>query len=317
MTIQTLQLVTSRQPFFENQLKALEQRGVKYDVVRVPSPSESTRGFREYLRFYGRVLSRVSTKYDIVHANYGLTGPFALAQPKRPTVMTYWGSDLMGEFDWLSKAIAGFFDSVVLPSAAMAELCPVDHVRIPFGIPTDLFSPIDKRQARRELGWEQDSDIVLFPYSKQNEVKNYPLARTVIESVSGPVRLETISNVPHDRMPIYMNASDAVLVTSKRESGPQVVKEAALCNVPVVSTNVGFVEKAVGPIENCFVADQTSELVTALERVLNGDAGAGGQELADQWGVDRMGEELVSLYNRVLDQKVQSNFSEVRSGDAD
>ena len=262
---------------------------MEYDVVRVPPPSESTRGLGEYLRFYGRILSSVPKHYDVIHANYGLTGPFSLVQPRRPTVMTFWGSDLIGEFDWLSKALAPFFDAVVLPSEAMAEMCPVDHVEIPFGIRTDVFSLIDKHRARDEIGWEQGADIVLFPYSEQNEVKNYPLAQSAIKEVPGSVRLKTISNVPHNRVPVYMNASDTVLVTSKRESGPQVVKEAALCNMPIVSTNVGFVEEVLGLIENCFVADRRSELAVALERILNGDVGDGGRELADQWSVDRMG----------------------------
>lgn len=307
MVIRTLQLVTSRQPFFENQIRSLEQKNVRCDIISVPSPSSKKRSVKQYVKFYSQVLPQSFKKYDIIHANYGLMAPFALAQPRRPVVLTLWGSDLMGTFQGLSQRLSFYFDAVVLPSSAMATNCPVDYFEIPFGIRTDVFRPMSQTRCREELGWDLEEKIVLFPYSEENEIKNHHLAEKVVEGVSVSARLKCISDVPHERVPIYMNASDAVLVTSKRESGPMVVKEAVLCDVPVVTTNVGFVEQVLKPVENAFIADRESELITYLETVLSKDVNINGQKMSSEWGLERMGERLISLYNQLLQQEASSS----------
>ena len=301
--MKALQLVTNRRPFFDGQVRALEARGIDCTVVAVPgtySP-DSPRSVRHYAQFYLRTLRAALGDFDVIHANYGLVGPLALAQPRRPVVLTLWGTDLMGERDWLtrlSRESARLADATVLPSRAMASELEGSYTYVPFGVDTDRFRPIPRTIARDRVGWDRDRTVALFPYDPTRPEKNYDLARRVVDAAPVDVDLEVVSGVPYEEMPYYLNASDALLVTSTRESGPMVAKEAAACGTPVVSTDVGFVSD----VPDATVGEGEGDLAAALAAAVD-DRGRpdGGRPAidAEEYGLDRMGARLARLYERV------------------
>ncbi|WP_257300304.1 glycosyltransferase [Haloarchaeobius sp. FL176] len=305
--MEVLQVVTTASPFFRQQVDALESQGVNCTTVTVPDTGGALGSADAYRRFYQRVLASGLDSYDLVHANYGLTGPFALAQPTRPVVLTLWGSDVMSDSTPLtatSRLAASHSDAVIASSEPIAESLSVPHEVVPFAMDTDRFRPVDREQARDEVGWEPDGRVVLFPYHPDRSVKDYERADRIVASVDDrldePVELRWIWGVDHEMVPLYMNASDAVLVTSRRESGPMVVKEAAACNVPVVSTDVGFVSAVLDGVEQSTVADTDAELVDALVEILRADVRSDGRRETEFLTPERMGNRLVDLYRRVL-----------------
>ncbi|WP_293028245.1 glycosyltransferase family 4 protein [Natronococcus sp.] len=304
-----LHLITTTRSFFEQQISVLENRGIDCTVVGVPGDytAESPRTPIDYLRFHPKVLSHVwADDYDLVHGHYGLVAPFALAQPTRPVVMSLWGTDLMSDMGWLetiSRYGARFADATIVPSPAMSRELDVDHVEIPFGIDTELFRPIPREEARERVGWDEDERIALFPYDPDRSEKDYPRAERVADRADADLEVRTIEGVPYEEMPYYMNASDLLLVTSKREAGPMAVKEAAACNVPVVSTDVGFVDETIGGLENCVVSDDDRELAAGLESVLAGSGRSNAREAIDGLSLESMGDRLVECYREVLEDR--------------
>ena len=301
--LRVLQVATSGRSFFTQQVDALEARGLECTTVTVPQPDEGGRGPREYARFYARTVREAVDGHDLVHANYGLVGPLALAQPVRPVVLTLWGSELMSDSTWLdrwSRLAVRHSDAVVVPSERLAAELDAPHDLVPFGVDTELFRPIDRETARARVGWDDDRRHVLFPYDPTREVKDFPRAERVVGQLPEDVVLEPVSGVPYEEVPYYMNASDALLVTSERESGPMVVKEAAACNVPVVSTAVGFAGEVLEDVRNSHVADTDAALITALEAVLRDGGRGDGRQTVDTLDVDRMAEQLVDVYRRAL-----------------
>ncbi|MGM0591279.1 MAG: glycosyltransferase [Halobacteriota archaeon] len=299
--MKVLQLVTGRRPFFDGQVAALEAAGVECTVCTVPGEHrvENPRSALDYARYYPRVLSALDD-HDVVHANYGLTGPFALAQPKRPVVVTLWGTDLMGEYPWLrqlSRLSARLADATVLPSRRMALALGRPYSHVPFGVDTDLFAPSPRAKARERVGWDTDAPVVLFPYAPTRPEKDFSRAETVVSRLDGEVELRVVEGVAHEEMPDYMNASDALLVTSRRESGPMVVKEAAACGLPVVSTDVGFVADVPGTR----VCRTTDELVAELQIVLDRPPSTE-SSIPDSWRLEAMGDRLRRLYEQVLSE---------------
>jgi len=112
--------------------------------------------------------------------------------------------------------------------------------------------------------------------------------------------LHSLHDVPHDRMPLYLNAADAVLMTSKTEGSPNAVKEALSCNVPVVSTDVGDVAALVDGVANAHVADTDDELADALATVLERGEPSTGRRAIEPLSVDRIAERICGIYDEVV-----------------
>lgn len=310
--MKVLQLYNTSRSFLDNQIEALESRGVECTRLSVPGSYEpgSNRSVYDYARYYPQVLSQLRDGYDLVHANYGLIAPFALAQPTRPVVLTLWGTDLMSDRRWLSEVSrfgARHADAVVLPSGAMAADLPYDHSVIPFGIDTEKFRPIPRAEARERVGWDPDGRYVLFPYKPGRPEKDYPRAREIVQRLDVEAELKQIADVPYELMPYYLSASDALLITSTRESGPMVVKEAASCNVPVVSTDVGFVRRTLSDVEPSTVSDSDDRLVSALETIIRDGERSNGREAVDGLSLDTMGERLVDVYQRAVNGRATAD----------
>ncbi len=303
--LRVLQLVNTRRPFFDTQIDALASVGVECEVETVPGvhTTDSRHSMTDYGRFYASLLRRAGDEFDIIHANYGLLGPLALAQPTRPVVLTLWGSDIMGHarwLDWISTVSARACDAVIVPWPTMSPHLDCTHHVVPFGVDTEVFRPMDREDARSEIGWHSEDAIVLFPYDKERPVKNYARAEQVVEQATVNAELRCVSDIPYKRMPYYVNASDVVLVTSKRESGPMVLREAAACNVPVVSTDVGIARGFLDPVSHSYVRKSVSGLARALTEVFRSGERSNGRAVHEELGLEGMGERLRDVYHVVL-----------------
>ena len=212
--------------FYQQQAAELASRDVTVRTLPVPGDyvtnSAESRSVFDYVRQVPQVWAAAS-EFDIVHANYGLTAPAALAQRSCPVVLSLWGTDLYGQFGWLSRQCARHIDAVVVMSQAMADELDQDCHVVPHGVDLELFSPAPQPDARAELGWDPDRHHVLFPYSTTTELKNYPRAQQVVDDAAKrldrPVELQIVKGEPHCRMPVYMNAADTGGIAKRHKGG--------------------------------------------------------------------------------------------------
>jgi glycosyltransferase involved in cell wall biosynthesis len=303
-TLSALQLVTTPRPFFTEQLKSLDRAGVESTTLTVPGTSRS-RSVTDFLRYYPRVLERTvgGEQWDVIHANFGLVAPHALAQPSRPVVLSLWGTDLMGRYAEVSKWCAKHCDAVVVMSEGMGELLDTDCHVIPHGVDLKRFEPIAQAQAQADLGWDRTAKHVLFPYGPDREVKNFSRAAAVVERArkrfDGPIELHVVQGVSHDTIPTYMNAADSLLITSHREGSPNAVKEALACNLPVVSTDVGDVPERLDGVYPSYICETDEDLASALTTVFAHDSRSNGRETVEDVSLERMGERLRAVYESV------------------
>src|SRR5690606_29752519 len=63
-----------------------------------------------------------------------------------------------------------------------------------------------------------------------------------------------------------MQASDVLLMCSKSEGSPQVIKEAIINKLPIISNDVGDVSLICNNIDNCFIVPKQ---ITAYTNLLN------------------------------------------------
>ena len=308
-----LSIVTNRHAsFYRNQTKALEKLGVDVHHVCPPKQSpdhgvrqEISRTSLDYAILYAKVLKQSVKEFDLVHANFGLTAPHALGQLQRPIVLSLWGSDLTGKIGYLSKQSSKLVDEVIVMSEGMEGELDQEANVIPHGIDMTTFRPMSQQTAQESIDWSLDAKHVLFPYDPSRDVKNYPLAERVTEAVNrkllSDVKLHVILGVDHSSIPVYMNAADALLLTSFREGSPNTVKEALACRLPVIATDVGDVRKQLTGVNPSRVCTSELELARALAEVLERGERSDGREHVQHLSLDQMGERIVSVYENALD----------------
>lgn len=305
--MRVLRLVTNgHSKFFRQQVAGLRERGHELDVLSVPGDSvvdgqqTDRRPAMAYVRFYAHAVAAARGDYDLVHASYGLTAPPALIQPFHPVVLSLWGSDLMGGLGAMTRQWARFADEVVVMSGEMADELSRDSHLIPHGVDLLKFQPGSRSDARRELGWDPEARHVLFPYGPSRGVKDYPRAERIVDEVrsrvDGPVRLQTVTGATHERMPLYMNAADAMLLTSKREGCPNSVKEALACNLPVVAVDVGDVARLLEGVTPSVVDSEDDVLADGLAATLDVPERSNGREAVSSISLSNQLDRMEALY---------------------
>ena len=95
------------------------------------------------------------------------------------------------------------------------------------------------------------------------------------------------------------------VVTSFTEGSPQVVKEAMVCNCPVVTVDVGDVKERLEKVQPSAIVERNSQSIAkALHVILEyGERSNGREELLRQ-GLDnrKVAEKLIQIYNNILNK---------------
>jgi glycosyltransferase involved in cell wall biosynthesis len=114
------------------------------------------------------------------------------------------------------------------------------------------------------------------------------------------VELRILTGQIHDRVPLWVNASDVVLLTSTHEGWPNIIKEALACNVPFVSTDVSDLKTLAAAEPSCSVTDATPEaLAEGLLNALQQDGRPPLRRYAEPMEVSAIGSCLGNLYRTV------------------
>jgi glycosyltransferase involved in cell wall biosynthesis len=145
---------------------------------------------------------------------------------------------------------------------------------------------------------------VLFAGGRNNPIKRHSLARAATSIVENGrhVELLVVENEPPDKMPLYMNAADVLLLTSSREGSPNVVKEALACNLPVVAVDVGDVRERMESVEGCFVTadDQPKTIAAALQKVLECPKRVAGRDTIRHLDIRSTTRQIIDVYHQAI-----------------
>jgi glycosyltransferase involved in cell wall biosynthesis/O-antigen/teichoic acid export membrane protein len=245
-----------------------------------------------------------SARPDVVLVYYGsVSALFTVLSSAVPVVVAYQGSDLNhtpSDGFWrdllgriFSQLAAFFAAGIVCVSEGLRERLwwRVSEARVfPLGVEPGMFAPRDRSACRRELGWKDDEQVVLFN-ANNPAVKRLDIAEetiTLLKRTHPNARLEAMrGDVPYERVPVYLNAADALLLCSDSEGSPSMVKEAMVCGLPVVCTDVGdTVERLKDVVPGAIVRQDPKALADALAKVLADGRRSNGLELAARNGCD-------------------------------
>ena len=141
---------------------------------------------------------------------------------------------------------------------ALPQACDTSRIRIiPCGIDLDRFKPMNSDDCKRKLRWRSGVFHVLFSTNYRDQVKRPELAQAAVRSLNlrgVEAEIHQLTDVANDEVPLWLNASDVLILTSMHEGSPTIVKEALACNLPVVSVDVGDVAERLTGVDGCHIA---------------------------------------------------------------
>jgi len=216
---------------------------------------------------------------------------------------------------------------------------------LPCGVDLERFRPLPRAAARAELGLDPDRPHVLFPADPTRAGKRYDRAVALTDEVArhalggGPPTprtlgevpptpqtlgrvppplhthggaapaLHTLGGVPPERVPLWVNAANAVVVPSAAEGFGLAVLEALACDVPVLATPVGVHAQALEGVKGALCAPFGVESWrVALEPHLRtADPRIAGRSHAEPFSAEHMAQRLAEAWRELLAGKDQRN----------
>lgn len=296
-------------PFIVEQAEALAKQGCQIEWFGVQG-----KGIVGYLREIPRLRKQIKSFCpDVIHAHYGLSCLLAnIATRSVPVVSTYHGSDInLSKVRRLSKIAMrlsawNIFVSkrnIVSANAEEGKKCSL----IPCGVALSEDQLQAKELARKTLGWEASEKKVLFAGAFDNAVKDPELAKQAIEELKSKVadvELIELKGYTREQVNTLMCAADCLLMTSKTEGSPQVIKEAMACGCPIVSVDVGDVAERTEDLQGCFVikSRKPKEIANAIKQALAYKERTNGRKRIEELQLtnEQVARRIVEIYEGVM-----------------
>ncbi len=292
-------------PVVKNQGDALMEAGVDVEYYLIKG-----KGIRGYLRNVCPLRKFVkSHHFDVIHAHFSLTAFLATLAGIRPLVVSLMGSDVR-DAKWYTYVIRifaylGKWKAIIVKSKDMYNFLGVKSANIlPNGVNLKHFLPMEKAECQKMLGWESNKKHILFPADPSRPDKDYPVAAKAFSMMDmNDIEVHYFIGVPHQQTPLWYNAADLVLLTSRVEGSPNAIKEAMACNRPIVVTKVGDVSERLEGVDYCFVAKtrEPQEIAQLVQNALEKDIYTNGREKLEKDGItsEIIVNKLINIYHSV------------------
>ena len=301
-------------PFIEEQITALQEIGVH--VVRYAVTGKGILGYLRELPALKQMIR--SEQPDVVHAHFGLSGVLANLQRRVPVVTTYHGSDInvpkILRFSKIAMRLSAWNIFVSQRNVAIAKPTK-KYTMLPCGVnipkpwcemQNQMFEQLTLNQWVQGI-LKKDVKHVLFAGAFDNAVKDSALAQVTINQLSSEgiqVELIELKGYNRDQVTALMYNCHALLMTSKTEGSPQVVKEAMACGCPIVSVDVGDVAERTDGVEGCYVVStrEPQDIAQALRKAIDFEGRTNGREKIIEMKLTnkQVAERLMAIYKSLV-----------------
>ena len=126
------------------------------------------------------------------------------------------------------------------------------------------------------------------------------LAKSAISNINNCNFIE-LKGYEKEQINLILNASDLLLVTSFSETGPIIVKEALACNCPIISTNVGDVQKLIRNVQNCYLSSYNPEdIEKKINLVFRNNKRTNGHQVIKNFNLENIAYKIIHVYKNTL-----------------
>ena len=330
-------------PFIEEQMAALEARGMevlRYGITgkgitgylrELPALRRLIRAERPDLihAHYGLsgLLANLQRRIPVVTTYHG-------SDINVPSILRFSkiAMRLSAHNIFVSARSASIALGLCAPSSDLKEGAAKKNTLLPCGVNLTDDQIQTRAVARKALGIAEQEQLVLFAGAFNNAVKDPTLAHEAIEKVNQIIIqsrkevdlretlliLSSNKTLPHANEKIelkelrgfnrtqvnqLMCAVNCLLLTSKTEGSPQVIKEAMACGCPIVSVDVGDVAERTSGVEGCYVVStrDAKDIAAALLKAIAFEGKTNGRERIIEMGLsnEQVAQRLIDIYTSV------------------
>lgn len=289
-----------------DQVEALKAAGTEVELFTFQPGKDqylpATRRIRRLLK---------AESFDLVHAHYGLAGWCARLAGADPLIVTFHGTDVRHPVVGPSSRLLS--RRLALSAGASAALFRQEAGRpglpllpgrtavLPCGADLSRFGPKPRAEARAALGLDPKRRYLFFPADPDRAEKRFDRAAEVARRAG--VELLTGGGIEPDQMRDWINAADAVLVTSEYEGFGLICLESLACDVPLLTTPVGIAPDVAASLPNCLCAEYDAQLWSdfASGLLTDPDPRTPGRAAAEALSARRMADRVRIAYDEILD----------------
>jgi glycosyltransferase involved in cell wall biosynthesis len=289
--------------FISEQAIALEEQGIIIDYYPIVG-----KGIVGYLKNFPSLKKKIREfKPDLIHAHYGLSGALAILQLRIPVVITFHDgethsvkSNIISSISTLFSAYDIFvarhiFDLIYLKKKSKSVI-------LPCGVSYKTIQPVDKNEAMVKMNLSFSKKYILFGGAFENLRKNYPLLKEAISLMNrDDIKVIEMKDLNRQQITMLMCACDVFVLPSKREGSPQALKEAMLCNCPIVATDVGDIKRLMSDTEGCFICTfEPLDVAEKIQMALDFGKRTNGREKLNHLDNSLIAARIIEIYNKII-----------------
>lgn len=288
--------------FVHEQGENLRARGIEIEYFAIVG-----KGVIGYLSNYSRLKNVIADfQPDIIHAHFGLCGALCVMQSKVPVVITCHNGETLS---WYGNIITSFAIQRAKHTICVAQhiydklyIKPKPYTIQPCGI--EMFDLVDKAVAQQAMNLPTDKVNILFGGAFSNLRKNVALANEALDILDRKdVNLIEMRGFNREQVTMLFCGCDMLLLPTKSEGSPQVLKEAMAYNCPIVATDVADIAYLLDGVSNSYVTSfDPRDVAEKIQKVIACGERTNGRERIMQMKLvnNQVAETIHTIYESIL-----------------
>lgn len=288
--------------FVREQGEALRNLGADVQYFAVVG-----KGAKGYLSNYKRLRAAIKAfQPDLIHAHFGLCGALCVLQSRVPVVITCHNGETLTKYGNIitSLAIQRAKHTICVAQHIYDKLYlkPKHYTIKPCGI--EITDIVDKDTAQDAMHLLKDKINILFGGAFSNLRKNVALAHAALEIVNREdINLIEMRGFNREQVTQLFCGCDMLLLPTKSEGSPQVLKEAMAYNCPIVATDVADIAYLLDGVSNSYVTSfDPKDVADKIQQVIACGERTNGRERILQLKLvnNQVAETIFAIYESIL-----------------